>query len=313
MPLSGFQDLCDSIAELAGTGAPQAVMRGPHAQAATMDLRGVAITAVCMPAAGTSQAVLTAPMETPIHHDGDAAAAWLALLDANSVLPDLDSPRFARNPLTGDVVMLWPCPLQDMTPLNAYQRATHMADVVLHWQRHRAVHPELLAPGRGGARGVLHDTDAALDAAWRFRDLYLALCDVVGQPAQPGPPDTGAFSFALQFQEVEVVMAHLPRLRPHVALVGVPLGRREPGEQAQAEALAMMEANFALAGQPHGAAFSRDPASGELLLRYAYPLEGACGRHCLAQMASLAAFAREWVASLTPPRSATPRLGPVHA
>ena len=45
MPLSGFQDLCDSIAELAGTGAPQAVMRGPHAQAATMDLRGVAITA----------------------------------------------------------------------------------------------------------------------------------------------------------------------------------------------------------------------------------------------------------------------------
>ncbi len=153
----------------------------------------------------------------------------------------------------------------------------------------------------------------AQDAAWRFRDLYLALCDAAGQPAQPGPPDTGAFSFSLHFHEVEVVMAHLPRLRPNAALVGVPLGRREPGEQAQAEALAMMEANFALAGQPHGAAFSRDPASGELLLRYAYPLGGACGHHCLAQMTSLAAFAREWVASLIPPRTATPHPVPVPA
>ncbi|MGE0332548.1 MAG: hypothetical protein AB7P37_17865 [Ramlibacter sp.] len=313
MPLSGFQDLCDSIAELAGCGTPEVVADGPRARAAAMDLRGVTITAVCMPEACEAQAFLTAQLEAPLPSDDGAAGAWLSLLDANSVLPDLDSPRFARNPLTGDVVMLWPCPLQDMTPLSAYQRANHMADVVLHWQRHRAVHPELLAPGRGGTRGVLHDTDAALDAAWRFRELYMALCDVLGQPAQPGPPDAGAFSFSLEFAGVEVVMAHLPRLRPHAALVGVPLGPREPGEQAQAEALAMMEANFALAGQPHGAAFSRDPASGELLLRYAYPLDGACGHHCLAQMSSLAAFAREWVASLTLPKTATPHPVPVPA
>ena len=213
------------------------------------------------------------------------------------MLPDVDSPRFGRNPLTGDITMQWPCALQEMAPLDAYQRASHMADIVLHWQRHRRVNPELLSPSRGVAGVKPHDSDAALDAAWRFRDLYLALCDVLGQPAQPGPQGLRAFSFAVHFQDVEVVMAHLPQLRPHVALVGVPLGRREPGDQANAEAMAMMDANFVLASQPHGAAFCRDPASGEMLLRYAYPLEGACGRHCLDQMANLARFAREWGAS----------------
>jgi hypothetical protein len=158
----------------------------------------------------------------------------------------------------------------------------------------------------------VNDADAALDAAWRFRDLYLALCDVLGQPAQPGPPGTQAFSFSLHFEDVEVVVAHLPRLRPHAALVGVPLGLREPGEQANAEAMAMMDANFALAEQPNGAAFCRDPATGELLLRYAYPLDGACGRHCLAQMANLAGFAREWGAALMQPESATRRQIPAH-
>lgn len=310
MPLTGFHELCECIGELAGIGMPRVVAQGEHTLAATMELRGVPITAVSTPAAFAAQVFLTAQLDAPA---GDGAAAWLALLDANSVLPDLDSPRFGRNPLTGDLTMLWPCPLQDITPLHAYQRASHMADVVLHWQRHGVIHPELLTPGRGGTGRVLHDDSAALDAASRFRDLYLALCDAAGQPAQPGPPGTQAFAFSLHFQDVEVVMAHLPRLRPHVALVGVPLGLREPGEQAHAEALAMMDANFALAGQPQGAAFCRDPLSAELLLRYAYPLEGACARHCLAQMASLAAFAREWIASVTPPKSATPRPVPAHA
>ena len=312
MPLTGFSDFCECIHELGGMGEPRSQTQAGDTQAVTMDVRGVAITAVELPSGQGRQVFLTAQFDAPGTSD-DEAAAWLALLDANSVLPDLDSPRFSRNPLSGDITMQWPCSLQDMTPLGAYQRAVHMADVVLHWQRHRMVHPELLTPGRGGTGRTLHDSAAALDAAWRFRDLYLALCDVLGQSAQPGPPGTQAFAFSLHFQDVEVVMAHLPRLRPHAALVGIPLGLREPGEQATAEVMAMMDANFALAGQPNGAAFCRDPASGELLLRYAYPLDGACGRHCLAQMANLAGFAREWVAPVTQPRSATHRLDPAHA
>jgi len=310
MPLAGFEDLCQCICELAGFGAPCLVPATDGARAATMHLRGVAITAVELPAGRDHQAFLTAQLDAPGDSDDEAAAGWLTLLDANSVLPDVDSPRFSRNPLSGDITMQWPCALQDISPLDAYQRASHMADVVLHWQRHRRVHPELLSPGRGATGGVVHDGAAALDAAWRFRELYMALCDVLGQSAQPGPPSTQAFSFSLHFDDVEVVMAHLPRLRPHAMLVGVPLGWREPGEQANAEAMAMMDANFALAEQPHGAAFCRDPASGELLLRYAYPLDGACVRHCLAQMASLAGFARDWIASFTPPENATPRLDP---
>lgn len=312
MPLTGFNDLCECIHELGGTGVPYTQMQGTGTQAVTMDVRGVAITAVELPSGAGSQVFLTAQFDAPGTSD-DEAAAWLALLDANSVLPDLDSPRFSRNPLSGNITMQWPCSLQDMSPLAAYQRASHMADVVLHWQRHRMVHPELLTPGRGGTGRILHDSAAALDAAWRFRELYLTLCDVLGEPAQPGPPDTQAFAFSLHFHDVEVVMAHLPRLRPHAALVGIPLGLREPGERASAEVMAMMDANFALAGQPHGAAFGRDPSSGELLLRYAYPLDGACGRHCLAQMANLAGFAREWVASVMQPRNATPHLVPAHA
>lgn len=312
MPLTGFSDFCECIQDLGGTGAPHAQTQAGGTQAVTMDMRGVAITAVELPSGHGSQVFLTAQFDAPGTSD-DEAAAWLALLDANSVLPDLDSPRFSRNPLSGDITMQWPCSLQDLSPLAAYQRASHMADVVLHWQRHGVVHPELLTPGRGGTGGILHDNAAALDAAWRFRDLYLALCDVLGQPVQPGPPGTQAFAFSLHFHDVEVVMAHLPRLRPHAALVGIPLGLREPGEQATAEVMALMDANFALAGQPQGAAFCRDPASGELLLRYAYPLDGACGRHCLAQMANLAGFAREWLAPVMQPRNATRHLDPAHA
>lgn len=312
MPLTGFSEFCECIQELGGRGVPYAQTQTGGARAVTMDVRGVPITAVELPSGPGSPVFLTAQFDAPGTSD-DEAAAWLALLEANSVLPDLDSPRFGRNPLSGDIAMQWPCLLQDMSPLAAYQRASHMADVVLHWQRHGVVHPELLTPGRGGTGRILDDSVAALDAAWRFRELYLMLCDVLGEPAQPGPPGTQAFAFSLHFQDVEVVMAHLPRLRPHAALVGIPLGRREPGEQATAEAVAMMEANFALAGQPHGAAFCRDPASGELLLRYAYPLDGACGRHCLVQIANLAAFAREWVAPVMQPRNATHHLDFAHA
>ena len=312
MPLASFDDLCECICELAGIVKPCVVPEGDGARASTMHLRGVAITAVELPSGRGRHAFLTAQLDAPGESDDEAAHGWLALLDANSVLPDVDSPRFSRNPLSGDITMQWPCALPDMSALDAYQRASHMVDVVLHWQRHRSVHPELLSPGRGGANGVVNDADAALDAAWRFRDLYLALCEVLGQPAQPGPPGTQAFSFSLHFEDVEVVVAHLPRLRPHAALVGVPLGLREPGEQANAEAMAMMDANFALAEQPNGAAFCRDPATGELLLRYAYPLDGACGRHCLAQMANLAGFAREWGAALMQPESATRRQIPAH-
>lgn len=298
MPIASFDDFCECIFELAGFGEPCVVPERDGTRSATMHLRGVAVTAVELPSSRGHYAFLAAQIDAPGENIDEAAAACLALLDANSVLPDVNSPRFGRNPLTGDVTMQWPCALQEISPLDAYQRASHMADVVLHWQRHRRVHPQLLSPGRGAAGTSALDGDAAVDAAWRFRDLYLALCDVLGQPAQPGPPGMQAFSFAVHFQDVQVVMAHLPQLRPHVALVGVPLGRREPGDQANAEAMAMMDANFVLASQPHGAAFCRDPASGELLLRYAYPLEGACGRHCLDQMANLARFAREWGASV---------------
>ncbi len=313
MPLASFDDFCECVCELAAASAPRVVAQGDGIRSVAMHLRGVAITAIEMPSGGGTQVFLTAEFDTPGEDHEETAAAWLALLDANSVLPDVDSPRLSRNPLTGDITMLWPCALPDMSALDAYRRASHMADVVQHWQRHRVIHPELLTPGRGGTGRNLNDAAAALDAAWRFRDLYLALCDVLGHSAPPGPPGTQAFCVSLHFQDVEVVLAHLPRLRPHAALVGVSFGRREPGEQANAEAMAMLDANFSLAEQPHGAAFCRDPASGELLLRYAYPLDGACGRHCLAQMANLAGFAREWAAALTQPESATRRQFPALA
>ena len=150
MPLASFDDFCECVCELAATSAPRVVAQGDGIRSVAMHLRGVAITAIEMPSGGGTQVFLTAEFDTPGEDHEETAAAWLALLDANSVLPDVDSPRLSRNPLTGDITMLWPCALPDMSALDAYRRASHMADVVQHWQRHRVIHPELLTPGRGG-------------------------------------------------------------------------------------------------------------------------------------------------------------------
>jgi len=280
MSIANFEQLCLGICELAGFQPPRLLPDARGTTAFSVRLRGVPVTVLELGPGREGMAYLVADMGTLTADE--APAGWRALMDANSALPCADAPRFSRNPRTGEAVMQWACAMQDVTVVDVYQRISRMVDAALGWRRDRVVHP-----WTPGSRQSLPGATA------RFHALYQELCGVLGQVPQPAPADGGATAVQLCIGGVNLVMAHLPLLRPDVALVGVPFGAPAPAAQG-GDVVAMMDANFVLATQPHGAAFCRDAASGDLLLRYAYPLAGSGGRHCLAQLVSVAAFVREW-------------------
>jgi len=305
MPLADFEQLCLGFCELAGLQPPALVpdMYGSVAFSARM--RGVPITVLELEQTRGQLAFLVACMGPLSPAGADASAEGLRLMDANSPLPVVDAPRFSRNPRTGEAMMQWPCRLQSVSSADVYRRVMLMTDVALGWQRDRSLGPWGAASppisradagpssfdGFGPPTG--YDHAAELRDTERFHALYEEISAALEQPPEPAPLSSGARSFELHIDGVNAVVAHLPSRRPGMALVGVPFGVL-PQASPQACVAAMLDANFVLATQPHGAAFCRDAATGDLLLRYAYPLVGARGRHCLTQLSHLVAFVHEW-------------------
>lgn len=287
MPIINFEELCRGFCELAGFRPPKFAPDGRDTAAFSARLRGIPVTLLAFGRSRDRTAFLVAELGTlPA---GEEHAGWLALIEANSAIPGIEAPRFSRNPRTGEAVLQWACPLQDVTAVEVYQRVLHMVEVVLCWRRDRT-----LGPWGSFVSSAAHGSASAAQAAAKFHLLYQELCDALDEPAQAAAADGGARAIEINVDGVDMVIAHLPRRLPDVALVGVPFGNLPTLSQHEC-VVAMMDANFLLATEAHGAAFCRDATSGDLLLRYAFALTGAKSRQCLGQLVSLASFVREWM------------------
>ncbi len=303
MAIANFEEFCRCFCELAGFAGVALPPDTNGSQSFSVRLRGVEVSAVALRHT-PDHVFMVAELGAP--GPGEADACWLALLEANSAVPGVGGARFSRSPRTGEAVIQWACLLPDVTPVDVYRGISRMVDVALRWRHDRTVDADALEPEQGAwpPSGLVAVREAhAAQAARRFHALYSGLCDTRGEPVDPPPEGAAACSVTLHVSGVDVVMAHLPRMRPDVALIGIPFGDLSP-VAPHAHAAALLDANFVLATQPHGAAFCRDCVSGDVLLRYAYPLVGGSGAQCLAHMESLAAFVQRWNVTAMPPAEA---------
>lgn len=293
MPIANFPALWNALSELADIAPSRFDIDKHGTVAACVTLRTLPISILQFTRTRPDAVLLMLEMgPIPEEH---GLAAWLALMDGNSVLPGGDSPRFSRNPRTGDAVMLWPCTLADVSVHDVYERAMQMEAVAYRWAKDPV--PAGGAPSfysfSGPVAGPRECEPGAVAAATdRFHTLYRELCESAGMPAAALPDGEIECEFPVRFTDADITVAHSPLRNPDAALIALRFAKLLP-EVCIAHVLSMMDANFVMGMVPDGPILCRD-AAGELLLTYAYPLKKSSGEHCLSQMASLVTIASDW-------------------
>jgi hypothetical protein len=105
-----------------------------------------------------------------------------------------------------------------------------------------------------------------------FEDLCAGFCDIVKvAPPQLQEDDQGRVAFHVKMRGATVNMVHCPHTHPDHLFLVFELGPLATGDaDAARELKALLDANFML--QVHAPVFSRNPATGNAVLQYVYPL-----------------------------------------
>lgn len=110
-------------------------------------------------------------------------------------------------------------------------------------------------------------------AVGSFEDLCAGFCDIVQVPTPAlGVDAQGLVGFHVVLRGATVNLVHCPQTSPdHVFVVFElgPIGREGPASFADLQTL--LEANFTLL-RVHPPMFSRNPATGDAVLQYVFPL-----------------------------------------
>ena len=292
MPFANFEELCNGFCEIAGFPAPHLEADNKGAQAMSVRLRGVYISAI--QSNSSDSAILVA--EFGVMPAEQAVAGWLALMDANLFMMDVDAPRFCRNPRNGEVILQWTCPLLDVSPTEIYRRVTQMVEVALLWREDPLMGGDAVSASwsttapAAGSRG-----SAILTAAARFSLFHQDICAALGQEVPLPLLETGDCTFPIRLEALnaDVRIGHFPSRRAGVVFGAVPFCAPAAGQVLQ-RAIELMDANFTLMMDRHAATFCRDPWSGEMTLVYATALEGLDAWRFLQQLAVLAQLGRRW-------------------
>jgi hypothetical protein len=292
MAIADFEELCKGVCEVGGAPAPELMPNERGTWSATVHLRGVEVTVMQFGTRAPGTAFLVAEFgELPQDH---ALAGWLALMNANLHMAAESAPAFSRDPETGKVLLQWACPLWAATVVDVYQRISEMVDLACRWHEDYFLGDASAAYSWALPAAESHAfTDESRSACASFDALFQGVCTALGKPEPPMAPSDGPRLFALDVDGVDAAVVHSPEENPASAIVVVRLGNTSGATQLQ-EITDLMEANFILMPEAHGARFSREGARGQLLLQYAFPLAGAQAEVLLSHAGAIAALAREW-------------------
>ncbi len=130
-------------------------------------------------------------------------------------------------------------------------------------------------------------------AALSIHDLVAQFCPLIGvaPPEITCGPD-GVLAFTVTVREVVVAVAHEPVSQPQSAMVHVFYGK-VPLENELAVLTELLRANFYM-DAPNDPAFSFNPETREVALRFAYLLAQGSGEHLLAAVQHSVDIALEW-------------------
>lgn len=126
-----------------------------------------------------------------------------------------------------------------------------------------------------------------------FQALCEGVCAVFGVAPPDLQPDlTGLTGFTLQLQGVDIAVAQAPGAPVPAAFVLVEFGAPPPGRELQTWH-ALLDANFLMLGA-NAPGFSRNPATGEVVLQYACNLHEATPEGLCASIRAIADVAARW-------------------
>jgi hypothetical protein len=291
MPIADFEQLCKGFCEIAGMQAPDLAPNDQGVWAATLHMRGVPVSVLQFDPNDPTAYLIAEFGSLP---EDQALPGWLALLDTNLSLAGkhAHAPAFSRNPGTGEVLLQWGCPLADVTAVDVYQRVIAMVDLARHWRTsHFLAHANA---GESPAAPTVHPgTSAPDDYDPAFEELLRGVCQVLQQPTPELFRDGDLSAFALTVDDIAISVMHIANLLPDKALVLIQL---DPSLDALdlGNVTRLMDANFMLLEQRDGAAFTRIPATGTVVLKYPFELSGATAHGLLTQVVVMARFVRDW-------------------
>jgi hypothetical protein len=281
MPTANLHELYKGVCELAGC-TPASVSRdGQDAYSVRIAHVTVALIKV-----HDDDVVLVA--EAGPMPGASALEHWLALMRANALLMDIDSPRFGRNPVTGDVTLHRLCDLAVVSVCDAYAMINQMVDLVLSWRKD----PRLV----GAQPTATPPTSTSSRASADFRRFHRGVCELLGQsPGAYSPAGASPENFVIDSRALgmPVTVGHEARLRPGVAFVAIRMGA--PPEHCALDcAVQLMSSNFAMMDDPAGTAFCFDAARGEFVLMYTHRLAADDAPAFMEHLAAVLAIARAW-------------------
>ncbi len=126
-----------------------------------------------------------------------------------------------------------------------------------------------------------------------FDELCKGLSEIAGVTAPALTPDEqGIIAFSVHLHEVAVSVAHAPQSSPHCAFVVIEFGDI-PQDRALAAWTALLDANFLMMGES-APCFSRNPATGQVLLQYAYPFDTATALDLYQGIVKMTDIAQRW-------------------
>lgn len=121
-----------------------------------------------------------------------------------------------------------------------------------------------------------------------FDILHAAVCAHLKVPEQASAAEEGPVrSFRLQVEGVEACVMHVPAVDARHVFVLIDFGKPTRDELVKACQLAL-DANHALLTEPRGAAFSRNPFTGQFLLQYTCALDGTSAQELVGSVAAMA-------------------------
>ena len=125
-----------------------------------------------------------------------------------------------------------------------------------------------------------------------FVELCRGLCEVTGASAPDLAPDAGGgLALEIQLANVGVILAHEPSGHPNRAVATVTLGQLPQGRELDA-CRALMNINIHVLGG--GSAFSRDPVTGDVVLRQIYHFGHATAVDLYLRIVAMAEAVSRW-------------------
>ena len=133
MAISSFEVLCSGLCEVAGLEVPDLTSTDGGDVAIEVELRGVRIVISHGQGTGPNQAFVAATFG--FLPEGRGAEAARTLLKINcKVLPM--GLAFARNPVTGEIVLKQAYAFHKATAVDLYQRILKMVEGIEGWREH---------------------------------------------------------------------------------------------------------------------------------------------------------------------------------